>query len=183
MDFGYRTLASCPQKLVPCCNRHSDKPVGSREYFDEVEKRKYFVEPHIPGFADFARWSGKTAIGLGIAPRSGANTVEVAEEQAQLLRKGIGDIFVNLARRNQSLLDRQIEFRSGDIYPLLLGCGETYLGHVRKHQLSGPQKQAPELRNVASLRKDMRAKGRERPLEGARTSIRFTYRPHKEGTH
>jgi signal transduction histidine kinase len=37
-------------------------------------------------------------------------TVEVAEEQAQLLRKGIGDIFVNLARRNQSLLDRQIEF-------------------------------------------------------------------------
>ena len=37
-------------------------------------------------------------------------TVEVAEEQAQLLRKGIGDIFINLARRNQTLLDRQIEF-------------------------------------------------------------------------
>jgi signal transduction histidine kinase len=37
-------------------------------------------------------------------------TIEVAEEQAQLLRKGIGDIFINLARRNQTLLDRQIEF-------------------------------------------------------------------------
>ncbi len=37
-------------------------------------------------------------------------TVEVAEEQQTLLKKGIGDIFVNLARRNQSLLDRQIEF-------------------------------------------------------------------------
>ncbi|MCC5953536.1 MAG: nitrate- and nitrite sensing domain-containing protein [Acidimicrobiia bacterium] len=37
-------------------------------------------------------------------------TVEVAEEQSQLLRKGIGDIFINLARRNQTLLDRQIEF-------------------------------------------------------------------------
>ncbi len=36
--------------------------------------------------------------------------VEVATEQAQLLRKGIGDMFVNLARRNQGLLDRQIEF-------------------------------------------------------------------------
>ena len=34
----------------------------------------------------------------------------MAEEQAALLRKGIGDIFVNLARRNQTLLDRQIEF-------------------------------------------------------------------------
>ncbi|HEY6532455.1 MAG TPA: ATP-binding protein [Acidimicrobiales bacterium] len=39
-----------------------------------------------------------------------AVTVEVAQEQSKLLRKGIGDIFVNLARRNQSLLDRQIEF-------------------------------------------------------------------------
>ncbi len=37
-------------------------------------------------------------------------TAEVAEEQGRLLRRGINDIFVNLARRNQSLLDRQIDF-------------------------------------------------------------------------
>lgn len=37
-------------------------------------------------------------------------TVNVAEQQNELLRKGIGDIFVNLARRNQVLLDRQIQF-------------------------------------------------------------------------
>jgi len=36
-------------------------------------------------------------------------TIRVAEEQAALLRKGIGDLYVNLARRNQSLVDRQIE--------------------------------------------------------------------------
>ena len=35
-------------------------------------------------------------------------TVRVAEEQASLLRKGIGDLYVNLARRNQSLVDRQL---------------------------------------------------------------------------
>jgi anti-sigma regulatory factor (Ser/Thr protein kinase) len=35
-------------------------------------------------------------------------TVSVAEEQSELLKKGIGDLYVNLARRNQSLLDRQI---------------------------------------------------------------------------
>lgn len=39
-----------------------------------------------------------------------AVTGEVAEEQGNLLRRGISDIFVNLARRNQSLLDRQIDF-------------------------------------------------------------------------
>ncbi len=37
-------------------------------------------------------------------------TVSVAEEQADLLRRGIGDMFVNLARRNQSLLEKQIAF-------------------------------------------------------------------------
>jgi len=36
--------------------------------------------------------------------------VTVATEQAALLRKGIGEMFVNLARRNQGLLDRQLEF-------------------------------------------------------------------------
>ena len=37
-------------------------------------------------------------------------TTDVAEEQGALLRRGIGDIFVNLARRNRDLLDRQINF-------------------------------------------------------------------------
>ncbi len=37
-------------------------------------------------------------------------TVEVAEEQTELLHRGISEMFVNLARRNQSLLDRQIQF-------------------------------------------------------------------------
>ena len=38
-----------------------------------------------------------------------AVTIEVAHEQSRLLRKGMGDLFVNLARRNQSLLERQLE--------------------------------------------------------------------------
>jgi signal transduction histidine kinase len=37
-------------------------------------------------------------------------TAQVAADQASLLRKGVSDLFVNLARRNQALLDRQIEF-------------------------------------------------------------------------
>ena len=32
----------------PCNIRHSQKPVGSKEYFDEVEARKYKVEEQKP---------------------------------------------------------------------------------------------------------------------------------------
>ena len=49
----------------PCNIRHSPKPIGTRDYFDEVESRKYFVEPHIPAFADFPRWRGKDVLEIG----------------------------------------------------------------------------------------------------------------------
>src|SRR5487761_1881276 len=49
----------------PCNIRHSPKPLGSREYFDEVEARKHFVEPHIPGFAQFERWAGRRVLEVG----------------------------------------------------------------------------------------------------------------------
>ena len=74
----------------PCNIRHSNSPIGSREYFDEVEKRKYFVEPHIPGFCEFDKWKGKKVldIGCGIGTqavsfaRAGAEytAIEISEE-------------------------------------------------------------------------------------------------------
>jgi hypothetical protein len=50
----------------PCNIRHSTQPIGTKEYFDEVEKRKYFVEPHIPGFAQFERWKEKRCWKWGV---------------------------------------------------------------------------------------------------------------------
>jgi len=38
-----------------------------------------------------------------------AVAVDVAAEQSELLKKGISDLYVNLARRNQALIDRQIQ--------------------------------------------------------------------------
>src|SRR5215469_10525704 len=49
----------------PCNIRHSRLETGTRGYFDEVEARKYFVEPHIPGFAQFERWAGKRVLEIG----------------------------------------------------------------------------------------------------------------------
>jgi 2-polyprenyl-3-methyl-5-hydroxy-6-metoxy-1,4-benzoquinol methylase len=90
----------------PCNIRHSAKPVGSKEYFDEVEARKYFVEPHIPAFADFDRWLGKRVleVGCGIGTdsinfaRAGANltavelsgeSLRVAAQRAEVM--GVAD--------------------------------------------------------------------------------------------
>ena len=37
----------------PCNVRHSPKEIGTLEYYDEVEAKRYYAEPHIPNFADF----------------------------------------------------------------------------------------------------------------------------------
>tara|TARA_B100000900_G_C20592240_1_gene722038 strand:- start:707 stop:1486 length:780 start_codon:yes stop_codon:yes gene_type:complete len=49
----------------PCNIRHSKKDIGSKEYFDEVEKKKFFVEPHIKTFSQFEKWSGKKVLEIG----------------------------------------------------------------------------------------------------------------------
>src|SRR5258708_13507619 len=66
------TLADVPISAVeafwnasPCNIRNSPHPVGSREYFDDLERRKYFVEPHIVPFADFDAWKGKRVLEIG----------------------------------------------------------------------------------------------------------------------
>lgn len=49
----------------PCNIRHSKKKLGSIEYFEEVDRRRYFVEPHIIKFADFNKWRGKEVLEIG----------------------------------------------------------------------------------------------------------------------
>jgi SAM-dependent methyltransferase len=49
----------------PCNIKHSNSPLGTVEYFNEVEKRKYFVEPHILKFAEFKKWKNKKVLEIG----------------------------------------------------------------------------------------------------------------------
>ena len=84
----------------PCNIRHSSEPVGSLEYFDEVEARKYFVEPHIPMFAEFARWKGKRVLEIGC----GIGTAMIS-----FLRAGARVTAIDLSRESLELARRRAE--------------------------------------------------------------------------
>jgi len=80
----------------PCNIRHSRKELGTKEYFDEVESRKYFVEPHIPGFADFGRWAGRNVLEVGCG--LGTDAVNFARAGAKYTGIDLSEESLNLAR-------------------------------------------------------------------------------------
>ncbi len=49
----------------PCNFKHSAKTPGTKAYFDEVEKKKFFVEPHLVEFANFPSVKGKKILEIG----------------------------------------------------------------------------------------------------------------------
>jgi ubiquinone/menaquinone biosynthesis C-methylase UbiE len=81
----------------PCNVRHSPKPVGSREYFDEVEQRKHFVESHIPQFAQFERWKGKRVLEVGCG--IGTAAVNFARCGAEYTGVELSEASLDLTRR------------------------------------------------------------------------------------
>jgi len=98
----------------PCNIRHSTKTVGSKEYFDEVEARKYLVEPHIPAFAEFERWRGKRVLEVGCG--IGTDSVNFARAGADLTAVDLSSESLRIARQRAEVMGvaNNIDFRQAN---------------------------------------------------------------------
>lgn len=92
----------------PCNLFHSRSEIGTRQYFDEVEKRKYFVEPHIPGFGEFAKWRGKRVLEVGCG--LGTESTNFARNGAILTCVDLSEKSLNLTKKRFEVNGLNAEF-------------------------------------------------------------------------
>lgn len=136
----------------PCNIRHSAAEIGTEEYFNQVEARKYFVEPHIPGFAEFERWRGKRVLEVGCG--IGTDTMNFARAGAMVTAVDLSAESLKLARKRAEVFglsdrieffeanaERLSEFVKPDAYDLVYSFGvihhspkpQSIIDEVRKN--------------------------------------------------
>lgn len=175
----------------PCNIRHSTKEIGTREYFDEVEERKYFVEPHIPGFAEFPRWKGKKVLEVGCGlgtdatnfARAGADYagIELSQASLDLAKKrfevfGLTGSFHNL---NAEILASELPHSNYDLVYSFGVIHHTPNPQAVLHQIRKVIKPDGELRIMLYAKdswKDIMIKaGLDQPEAQTGCPIAFTY--------
>jgi ubiquinone/menaquinone biosynthesis C-methylase UbiE len=80
--------------------RSSASPIGTPEFFREVEEHRYRLEPHIPEVARFAYWRGRDVLEVGCG---------IATDGARFARAGADYVGVDLSPTALELARRRFE--------------------------------------------------------------------------
>jgi SAM-dependent methyltransferase len=96
----------------PCGTSTVDVEPNTAEFFAAVERRRYELEPFIPGFAEFNRWRGKKVLEVGVG--LGTDFVQFVRAGAQATGLDLTEAAVDSVRRRLELDGLQAELLVAD---------------------------------------------------------------------
>jgi SAM-dependent methyltransferase len=106
----------------PCGSKHASAPEGTREFFEEVEHKRYTLEPFIPKYAEFNRTRGERVLEVGVG--LGTDLVRFARAGARVTGIDFSRRSVELARRRLRLEGLTGDVLVADAEALPFGDGE-----------------------------------------------------------
>jgi ubiquinone/menaquinone biosynthesis C-methylase UbiE len=95
-----------------CGEIHADAPEGEPEFYDQVERRRDELEPHIASFADFEGARGKRLLEIGVG--LGTDFIRFARAGAELTGVDLTERAVGLVRKRLELEGLDADLRVAD---------------------------------------------------------------------
>jgi SAM-dependent methyltransferase len=101
----------------PCGSKHASAPEGDPEYFAQVEKRRYELEPFIATYADFAGSRGKRVLEIGVG--LGTDFMRFARAGANVTGVDLTQHSIDLVTRRLALegLDGEVRVADAEALP------------------------------------------------------------------
>lgn len=97
---------------TPCGSWDATAPEGTREFYDQVEQRRYELEPFIHELAGFEQARGKTVLEIGVG--MGTDHMQFARNGAVLSGVDLTEHGIELVRRRLELEGLQSDLQVAD---------------------------------------------------------------------
>ena len=84
----------------PCNIKHSKKKYFSKEFFNEISNKRYFVESHIKQFANFKKYKNKNVLEIGFG---------IGTDAISFLKNGCNYYGIELSDKSYEICKKRIE--------------------------------------------------------------------------
>jgi SAM-dependent methyltransferase len=128
--------------------RFTDAPAGSPEFFRDVERHRYELEPHIPEMARFDSWTGRDVLEVGCGV--GTDGARFAAAGARYRGIDANEAAAGLARRRFELygLDGELAVAPATALPFDDDSFDLVYSHGVLHHVEDVERAVDEIRRV-----------------------------------
>jgi SAM-dependent methyltransferase len=140
----------------PCGTSTTEAPFGTPEFFAEVERERYRLEPYVRSFAQFERWRGKRILEVGVG--LGTDFVQFVRAGADAVGVDLTEAAVGAVRQRLAQEELTAEILVGDAerLPFMDESFDFVYSYGVLHHTPNTRKAVEEVRRV--LRPDGEAR-------------------------
>jgi ubiquinone/menaquinone biosynthesis C-methylase UbiE len=132
----------------PCGSKLVTAEPGTAEFYEQMERERYALEPFIRGFAEFERWRDRDVLEVGVG--AGTDFVQFARAGANLSGIDLTDAAVGLVRTRLELehLDANVLVGDAEALPFDEASFDLVYSWGVLHHTPDTQRSVEEVRRV-----------------------------------